>query len=695
MNNHSFYFLPLFSSVMRIIPCFLAFLFFCHSIFAQNISQKIDTIQTDILIVGGGASGITAGLQAARLGVKVMIVEETPWLGGMLTSAGVGAIDGNNNLPSGLWGEFRQKLREYYGGAKNIETGWVSNTLFEPHIGDSIWKAMAVKEARNLTIQYGYYPVLANKSGKRIHSVRFSKSGVAPNTQDSSALEVVARVVIDATELGDVIALAELPFDVGMESRTKTKEECAPQKGNSIIQDLTWVAVLKDYRLQLGENADRRIPKPANYDPKEFDGCCKESCYSIPEDSAAKLVDAQKMLDYGRLPTLAFTRFGKGAKYMLNWPRKGNDYYFNPIGKSREERAKGYEAAKQVTMRFIYHLQTTLGFKYLGLPDDEFPSPDSLALIPYFREARRVEGISRMTINDVMKPYSSNVYRTAIAVGDYPVDHHHAKYPNQKELPSIDFPPVPSFSIPLGSLIPKDEGRNVKAEKKKEMKAPRNNDELAQDQTTNLIAAEKCISVSNIINGSTRLQPCVMLIGQAAGTLAALSVKDSLAPKNVSVQAVQQTLLDAGCWLLPFMDILPESRYFQPVQKFGLLGIIQGTGVPYKWANQTWFYPDYTMTQEEFYNALFAAIPNKKAVKFIPSRYVQKRAEITVPQALSYLRLVQKEVLNGSENKLWELFENNTQFLIRRDAVLLLDMAFSPFKQVKIDMLGNISYPQK
>lgn len=662
-------------------------------------------MKTDILIVGGGTSGIAAGIQAARMGVKVLIVEETPWLGGVLTSAGISAVDGNNNLPSGLWGEFREKVRTYYGGAKNVETGWVSNTLFEPHVGDSIWKAMALKEAQYLTVRYRYFPVSVQKSGKRIERVRFERvrferpgtgasNGNTASTQEVSAFEVEARVVIDATDLGDVLALAGVKTDVGMESRAKTKEECAPEKGNGIIQDITWGAVLKDYRLQLGEKADRRIPKPANYDPKEFDGCCKESCYSIPPDSAAKLVDAQKMLDYGRLPTPAFTRFGKGAKYMLNWPRKGNDFYFNAIGKSREERAKGYEAAKQVTMRFIYHIQTTLNFKYLGLPDDEFPTADSLALIPYCREARRLDGIVRMTINDALQPYSSNLHRTAIAVGDYPVDHHHAKYPNQKELPTIVFPPIPSFSVPLGSLIPKEDGGSMKNDKKKDGKTLTAIDELANDQTTNLIAAEKCISVSNIINGSTRLQPCVLLVGQAAGTLAALSVKDSLAPKNVAVQSVQQALLDAKCWLMPFLDIFPESRYFQPIQKFGLLGIMQGTGVPNKWANQTWFYPDYTITQEEFYNALLGALPNKAAIKLIPARYVQKKAEITVPQALSYLRLVQKEVLNGSENKLWALFEENTQFLIRRDAVLLLDMAFDPFKYAKVDMLGAISSPK-
>ena len=74
--------------------------------------------------------------QAARCGAFYV---NNRWLGGMLTSAGVPAFDGNNAMPAGLFGEFRQHLYDYYGGANAVSTGWVSNTLFEPHIGDSIF----------------------------------------------------------------------------------------------------------------------------------------------------------------------------------------------------------------------------------------------------------------------------------------------------------------------------------------------------------------------------------------------------------------------------------------------------------------------------------------------------------------------------------------------------------------------------
>ncbi|MGN1226114.1 MAG: FAD-dependent oxidoreductase, partial [Candidatus Cryptobacteroides sp.] len=79
----------------------------------------------DVLIVGGGASGTMAGIQSARMGCKTLIAEETCWIGGMLTSAGVSAIDGNYKLRGGLFREFTDALAEHYGGYEELKTAWV------------------------------------------------------------------------------------------------------------------------------------------------------------------------------------------------------------------------------------------------------------------------------------------------------------------------------------------------------------------------------------------------------------------------------------------------------------------------------------------------------------------------------------------------------------------------------------------
>ena len=86
-------------------------------------SSSAGEIETDVLVIGAGASGTMASIQAARMGVMVVVMEETPWVGGMLTAAGVSAIDGNHMLAGGLWGEFRSRLYAHYGGPEAVETG--------------------------------------------------------------------------------------------------------------------------------------------------------------------------------------------------------------------------------------------------------------------------------------------------------------------------------------------------------------------------------------------------------------------------------------------------------------------------------------------------------------------------------------------------------------------------------------------
>jgi hypothetical protein len=363
---------------------------------------------------------------------------------------------------------------------------------------------------------------------------------------------------IDATELGDVLAMAKIPYDLGMESNDVTKEQVNKNGANDIVQDITYVAVLKDYG-----KPQQLIDRPINYDSLEFDA----SNLSFYKDSARTKppVDAIKMLNYGKLP---------GNKYMLNWPIYGNDIYLNVVEKTPKERVALLEIAKQQTLRFVYFIQKDLGFKNLALADDEFKTKDKLAYYPYYRESRRVKGLSRMVVQHIATPFETEkpLYRTGIAVGDYPIDHHHKKNPSAPQ--HLDFFSVPSFNIPISVLIPEN-----------------------QD---NIIIAEKSISVSNVVNGTTRLQPCVMQIGQAAGLLAAQSVKDNIAPKNVSVRKLQNILLDANGYIMPYVDIKQSSPYFKAVQKIGATGLLKGVGVPNGWANTTYFYPDKPVSFADF-----------------------------------------------------------------------------------------------
>jgi hypothetical protein len=612
-------------------------LLFVSSQFVKAWSQNIDQIQeTEVLVIGGTASGICAGLQSSRLGVKTIIAESTPWLGGMLTAAGISAFDGNHNMPAGIFGEFRARLYQHYGGSNKVSTGWVSNTLFEPHIGDSIFKAMA-KNEKYLQINFHYELLSVKKEGNTISGVLFYDNQLHKN------ILIKAKRYIDATELGDVLAAANIPYDLGMESNDMTKEQVNKYGANDIVQDITYVAVLKDYG-----TPQPLVERPKNYDSLEFDA----SNLSFYKDSTRTKppVDAIKMLNYGKLP---------GNKYMLNWPIYGNDIYLNVVEKTTKERAALLEIAKQQTLRFVYFIQKDLGFRNLALADDEFKTKDKLAYYPYYRESRRVKGLSRMVVQHIATPFETErpLYRTGIAVGDYPIDHHHKKNPAAPQ--HLDFFSVPSFNIPISCLIPEN-----------------------QD---NIIIAEKSISVSNVVNGTTRLQPCVMQIGQAAGLLAAQSVKDDLAPKKLSVRKLQNILLEANGYIMPYVDIKQSSPYFKAVQRIGATGLLKGVGVPNGWANTTYFYPEK--------NISFADFASTWKMKFeYPFNIIEH--DMTIEDAVNFAAILngknRNEILPGFKTH-WNtlnLVDFDLKRSIKRVELAAILNEYDVFNQFNVDVFG-------
>ena len=602
-----------------------------------SCSRSIDS-EVDVLVIGGGASGVTAGIQASRMGVPTLIVEETPWLGGMLTSAGVSAIDGNYNLPAGLWGEFKERLARHYGGLDSLKTGWVSNVLFEPSVGNEILGVMTDAENR-LTV----WRETRLKSLNRDGGVWYATVA----TEGKPDRVVKARVVIDATELGDVAKLCGVKYDVGMESREVTHEDVAPENANNIVQDITYVAILKDY------HRDVTIPRPEGYDSTEFACCCaNELCINPKEPD--RVWSRDMMITYGKLPN---------DKYMINWPIEGNDYYVNLIEMTPEERAAALDKAKHYTMCFIYFMQHQLGLNTLGIADDEFPTADKLPFIPYHRESRRIHGVVRYDLNHMTHPYDQQqkLYRTSIAVGDYPVDHHHTRYKGEEELPNLYFHPVPSFGVPLGVLVPLD--------------------------VDGLIVAEKSISVSNIANGSTRLQPVVMQIGQAAGALASLAVKQNCEVRNVPVRDVQDAILAAGGYLQPYLDVASHDARFKAYQRIGSTGILKGAGKNVGWSNQTWLRADTLLLASELdgLSELYPLWKNEAA----------GNTPVTVEAAVDIIAKVsgkEASAITAEAEKAWKDYGMGEwqpkRNILRGEWAVLLDRILDPFHAKAVDMTG-------
>lgn len=592
----------------------------------RSKSEKVD-----VLVIGGGASGISAGIQSSRMGVRTMILEETPWVGGMLTSAGVSCVDGNYNLRSGIFGEFADSLSCRYGGWDALKTGWVSHINFEPDLGQDVLTNMASSCGRCLDI----------RRETKVLGIKKEEDGgwIVKAEGPSGKYEVLADVLIDATELGDIAKAAGVEYRIGMDAASETGESIALESSNDIIQDLTYVAVLKDY----GPDADMTIPEPEGYDPQVFANCAQNSLSTVSE-TGQTIWPADQMITYGALP---------GGRCMINWPIYGNDYYVNSIEMSPRQREKAYAKAKNFTLCFLYFIQTELGFRNLGLADDVFPTTDRLPFFPYHRESRRIVGEAFFTMDAAAEPFDFNYYRTGIAVGDYAVDHHHFRHPDWKSIPDLHFYPIPSYNVPMGVLLPKE--------------------------VEDLIVAEKSVSVSNLINGTTRLQPVVMQLGQAAGALAALSVMQDCTVKEVAVRDVQKILLDAGCYIMPYLDLPADHAHFKAVQRVGATGILRGEGRNVGWSNQTWFRTDDPLMSEDLFTEDFAVEVN------IPDGEVKVGTLLTALDA---------SVKSESGKELWSRLGLSDyrpeRTATRLEGAVVIDFLLNPFEMSDIDYEGNL-----
>ncbi|NEQ96686.1 MAG: FAD-dependent oxidoreductase [Cyanothece sp. SIO2G6] len=490
----------------------------------------MNTFTTDILVVGGGAGGTAAAIQAARRGLgsgtQVTLVSEYPWLGGMLTAAGVSAPDGNElqAWQTGLWGRFIHAIQQRQ--PQGVDHGWVSCFTYEPRLGATIL-AEWVKALPNLRWISGQRLREVERQGDRLTRVIFDQ------------VQIQAQIMLDGTELGDLLALADVPYRWGWDAASP--EPSAPQQPNALTQQYpvqlpTWVVVMQDF----GD-----APPAANIPMPPID-----HPINLPADfsGAWEGYGPQQFLNYGRLP---------GDRFMINWPQHGNDYGvdLDRLVQSETARQDFLQAARWHSQAFALHIQAQLGQRY-GLATDTFPTvPHSLgggafALHPYYRESRRLAGLVTVTETDILPPAKGCVAALpknpvgeveAIAIGNYANDHH---YP-APESDLLKLAPKSitwggrctgtPFTLPYRCLIPAT--------------------------VDGLLVCEKNISVSHIANGATRLQPMVMNLGQAAGMAAALCLETKVQPRDLPVRSLQNALLEeaiAPAAVIPLFNLTPH-----------------------------------------------------------------------------------------------------------------------------------------
>ncbi len=518
-------------------------------------------MKTEILIVGGGTGGVAAAMGACALGRRVILTEETDWIGGQLTAQAVPPDENPWIEKLGCtrrYRAFRDGVRQYYrdhfpltDAARNNPHlnpggGFVSRLCFEPRVGLAVIEQMLAGfvASGKLIILRNRKAVAAEVDGDRIRSV------TVQNLLTGVIETIEADYFLDATELGDLLPLANVEYVTGAESRHDTHEPHAidgPAQPNN-VQGFTWCFPLA---YDPAPGASHIINKPAQYDrwrayePKldpPYTGKLLDWVIPVPWTLSSKRCELFRTAD-DRIPLFAYRQIVSRDHFedesihdvtLVNWPQ--NDYFeTNLIDQPPEVVARALEESKQLSLSLVYWLQTEQGYPMLYLRPDIVGTKDGLAKYPYIRESRRIRAVFTVTENHVATAsrFGDNPdappadfsrlaepFADSVGIGYYRIDLHPSTGGNN----SIDIASLP-FQIPLGALLPV--------------------------RVNNLLPACKNIGTTHITNGCYRLHPVEWNIGESVGLLAVFCLSRRILPRTVLekrnlLEEFQQLLVEQG-----------------------------------------------------------------------------------------------------------------------------------------------------
>jgi hypothetical protein len=525
-------------------------------------------LSADVAVIGGGLGGVAAALGALRNGMRVILTEETDWIGGQLTSQGVPPDEHPWIEQFGCtaaYRAYRDGVRAYYrqhfpltveARARqqlNPGDGSVSRLTHEPRVSLAVLEGMLAPYlgGGQLVVLLHHRPVKADVEGDRVRAV------TTRNLNTGLERTIHAPYFVDATEQGDLLPLTKTEYVTGFEAKKDTGELHAPE----VAQPANIQAFTVCFAVDYVPGEDHRIDKPEEYDfwrdyvpamQPAWPGKLLSWQMSDPQTLKTRNVYFDPTVDPNRrmpgLNLFVYRRIANKRNFaagryvsdisLINWPQ--NDYWLGNLHEvSEEEAARHLKRGKQLSLSLLYWMQTEAprpdggqGWKGLRLRGDIMGTDDGLAKYPYIRESRRIKAEFTVVEEHVgtearmkatgksRQEVSAEPFRDTVGVGSYRIDLH----PSSGGDNYIDVSSLP-FQIPLGALIPQ--------------------------RMENLIPGSKNLGVTHITNGCYRLHPVEWNIGEAAGVLVAQANNRKLAPRQIRNRAAhleefQQLLTSQG-----------------------------------------------------------------------------------------------------------------------------------------------------
>jgi len=523
-------------------------------------TARAATLEADVVIYGGTSAGVTAAVQAKKMGRSVVIVCPDKHLGG-LSSGGLGFTDtGDKAVIGGLAREFyhrvwlhydqpdawTQQKREEYGnkgqGTPAIDGAERTMWIFEPHVAEQIFEDF-VKENQ--------IPVYRDEWLDRAKGVTKDGARITALTM-LSGKTFAGKMFIDATYEGDLMATAGVEFTVGREAQSKYNEKWnGVQVGvlhhrhnfGAVKEKLSPYVVPGDpksgvlplistqppgtygasddkvqaycFRMCLTDRPENRIafPKPEGYDPQRY-------------ELLARIYAAGWHETFEKFDPIPNHKTDTNNHGPLSTDNIGANYdYPNGDYATRARIVREHQAYQQGWLYFIAHdprvpAQVQAEMQRWGLPQDEFKDNGGWSHQLYIREARRMIGRYVMTENELLKRRPTP---ESVGMGSYGMDSHNVQryitpegyVQNEGDIGVSTKGP---YAIAFGALVPQ------------------------AGQADNLLVPV-CVSSSHIAYGSIRMEPVFMILGQSAATAACLALDGGTAVQNVSYDKLRARLL--------------------------------------------------------------------------------------------------------------------------------------------------------
>jgi hypothetical protein len=524
-------------------------------------AETSQVINADVCVYGGTSGGVVAGVQAARMGKRVVIAEPGKHLGGM-TSGGLSAVDiGDPRTVGGIAREYFSRLVSAYGKSlvwdqlfKKRAGGPATGGAYsiEPHVAEGLFADMT-KES-GVKVQLNARLAWVKKDGPRITELTMEDGRVFR-----------ARMFIDATYEGDLMAKSGVNYTLYREGNAKYDEAFngiyyAPNfqprtnhakpkpngrtpsgqgvwdrdfpldpyvvPGDSRSGLLPWINAgepghpgdpapgLQAYcfRLCLTTAPDRLpIAPPPDYDPKRYEVVARfiAACQSIGDDMDLRWFSKYDPLPHDKWDFNTATFGGNLPGESWAWPEA--------TYKEREKIAKEHEDYHRGLLHFLgtdprVPEKVRHEMERFGLPRDEFTDTRGWPHQLYIREARRMISDLVMTEHHT---FGKEMAPDSIGLGSYGTDTHEVRRIVKDGVVTREGKTAggrggaPPYPIGYSAIVPK------------------------QDQCENLLVTF-ALSASHTAFSSIRMEPVFMVTSQSAATAACLAIDEQQPVQNVS-----------------------------------------------------------------------------------------------------------------------------------------------------------------